>query len=105
MNYEFIPKIKKYIESLIPESIDNFYIYGYATLMDCMGEHLRIELSVRHAISGVRSNTVYRIPIIKEFAESNEYQEMIFEEAKRKANEMMISILIFCNNERKKGSP
>lgn len=94
--------LKKAIDAITPGYINYYNIDGICVISDAYkDEYLHIEINAR-SIEGERTHLVTRIQIIKEFRESEDYQEYLKREAMERYKEMIIKIIIWCNERSRK---
>lgn len=94
---EWYEDLKKSISKITPGYINYCMIEGICVISNTFAnESLHLEIDAR-TIEGERTNICTRIMLIKEFMGSEEYLEDVKREALRKYNEMIIKIIIWCN--------
>lgn len=96
--------LKKSIFAITPGYINYCMIEGICVISNTYGnDSLHLEIDAR-TIEGERTNICTRIMLIKEFMESEEYLEDVKRQALRNYRDMIIKIIIWCN-ERQKEDP
>lgn len=97
---KFYEDLKKEISKITPGYINYCNIDGVCVISNIFKDaYLHLEIDAR-TIEGERTNIVSRIILINEFLESEEYQEYVMREALERYKEMLIKIIIWCNERR-----